>query len=234
MSEQELVENANIENDATGRIILDNIEYYSKKRQINKGDLERAIGVTPGFLSRYEKKDNGQNLSIGVLQAIAKKLDVPIISLLENNQENFNYYSDKISKFINTLLARTKERKVEWIETDDFSDFHPNGHIEHIRGFYFRQIYCNETYEGDTYYVYKYSLKALNKSFYALTLGIINAQDDIIYSTDNSNLPYNLDSSLKELYETIAYIADSKLVNDYTMNAINRYLNKTDEDDPPF
>jgi len=224
MSEQELVENANIENDATGRIILDNIEYYSKKRQINKGDLERAIGVTPGFLSRYDKKDNGQNLSIGVLQAIAKKLEIPLVALLDDAQANINRYSSKLSRFINKLTQETLSSNIEWINECK------NGGIRYfdivgLYSTYFERSEKNYSY-NDKYTIRKFTIPETNELGY----DILYNDSTIIYSTNSKNKFVNLDNEIRELYETIVFLENKVLVDPNTMNAIDRFL----EDDPPF
>lgn len=217
MSEQELVENTNIENDATGRIILDNIEYYSKKRQINKGDLERAIGVAPGFLSRYEKKDNGQNLSIGVLQAIAKKLEIPLVALLDDAQANINRYSSKLSRFINKLTQETLSSNIEWVNK-----------CNNLIGIYSTKFVRSENGYNyhDEYTIRKFTNPKNNEFGY----DIVYNSNTVIYSTDSNNNFVNLDNEIKELYETVVFLESKVLVDPNTMNAIDRFL----EDDPPF
>ncbi len=91
-----------------------NIAYLAKKNGMRVGDLETALGISAGYISRTTKLDSKKKLSIDVVWKIAKLFEVDIKSLLEEDLSEPTSNTTIVSKFLEKLCNETKRNEIEW------------------------------------------------------------------------------------------------------------------------
>ena len=67
-----------------GRRIYGNVKCLAKEKKIPISDLEKGAGISRGYLSRV---GHGKRISIDAIFKIAKRLDVTLEYLFENEPE---------------------------------------------------------------------------------------------------------------------------------------------------
>lgn len=91
-----------------------NIYSLAKQQGIKIGDLETEAGVSAGYLSRLNKKDNNATPSIEFLFAIAKRLNVSLDLLINGNFEGLTSTEKYLLKFLNRLTTNTNDDDLDW------------------------------------------------------------------------------------------------------------------------
>jgi len=87
----EFIADDRILSEASRSVCLENIKTFAKIKNVQIGQLEKDVGVSPGYLSR--KKEGGR-IPLSVVEKISKKLDVALISLFTAMTESdvFHHY----------------------------------------------------------------------------------------------------------------------------------------------
>lgn len=93
-------------------ILFDNIYYLIKKQDRKIGEVENAIGVSSGYISRTSK--DGGKPGIEFIINIAKELKVSIDALLKIDLSALTPTERYILSFIEKLISDTREDKIEW------------------------------------------------------------------------------------------------------------------------
>lgn len=95
-------------------ILINNINYLSKKYELGVGLLERIIGLSAGYISRTAKEDSKKKMSIDVVWKIAKFFEVDLKELVEKDLSIPNINTDMLIKFVEKLKEKTLEEKIVW------------------------------------------------------------------------------------------------------------------------
>lgn len=94
--------------------LISNIDYLAKKIGMRYGDLEKALGLSAGYISRTAKADSKKKLSIDVVWKIAKLFEVDMNSLLERDLSDQESNTALVGTFIDRLTEQTKLGEIEW------------------------------------------------------------------------------------------------------------------------
>lgn len=152
---------------------IENIYALAKKKGLKIGEMEEKAGVSKGYLSRINKEDSTANPPIDLLVSIADQLDVSVDFLIGYANSDLSENEDFIFKYVDKLLKKTNEGKLEWIiqsrsiltvENGDpvdnplidvmpnYSDEFDTKYLEHV---FKSHLYSNGvSIIGDCYYCY--------------------------------------------------------------------------------
>ena len=94
--------------------LADNITFLMKEQKRKVGDVENAVGISTGYLSKMLKKDTEAAPSTDIIWKLAKVLGVSTDLLIEGDfskaTDNLRY----LSNFLKKLTARTDSNELEW------------------------------------------------------------------------------------------------------------------------
>ena len=90
-------------------LCIQNIRYLLSKKDVRLGDIERASGNYPGYLSRLEKPDNTTDPSIEFLMNAAEMLGVGLDELTKGKMEELSPNEEMLVAFLERLLIDTKK-----------------------------------------------------------------------------------------------------------------------------
>ena len=96
-------------------LCIQNIRYLLSKKNVRLGDIERASGNSPGYLSRLEKPDNTTDPSIEFLMNAAEMLGVGLDELTKGKMEELSPNEEILVAFMEKLLKDTKDDELNWI-----------------------------------------------------------------------------------------------------------------------
>ena len=96
------------------RLCLANIYQLAKEKNIKIGDLEKAAGVSAGYISRINKEDSNTMPTIDFIAAVAKALGVTVDAIIKNDYSTPTPTEKYILSFIDRLLSQTNEDKLDW------------------------------------------------------------------------------------------------------------------------
>ena len=96
-------------------LCIQNIRYLLSKKDVRLGDIERASGNSPGYLSRLEKPDNTTDPSIEFLMNAAEMLGVGLDELTKGKMEELSPNEEMLVAFLERLLIDTKNDELNWI-----------------------------------------------------------------------------------------------------------------------
>lgn len=103
--------------------LINNIHILAKRQGKKIGDVERKAGVSAGYMSRIAKNDSGKiNPSIDFIVAVADELDVSLDDLINND---FGVTGDDayMERFLERLIACTKQQKILWDKNEKFAGY---------------------------------------------------------------------------------------------------------------
>ena len=100
-------------------IMLNNISYLIKERNIKTGDFEAAAGVSAGYFSRLNKEGSKATPSIEVLYEIAKELHVSIDTLVSVDLTALTASEIYMLDFLEKLLNKTSSFEMIWDKESD-------------------------------------------------------------------------------------------------------------------
>ena len=95
-------------------ILLTNIAFLVKKYDMRIGELEQALKISSGYISRTAKPGSDKKLSIDVVWKIARLFDISLSDLLGNDLSIPKSNTDMVAKFLIRLCEQTKENIIEW------------------------------------------------------------------------------------------------------------------------
>lgn len=99
-------------------LCIQNIRTLLSQKGVRLGDIERASGNSPGYLSRLEKPDNTTDPSVEFLANAAYMLGVSLDDLISSPIEDLSPNDEMLISFIEKLICNTKKDSLTWI--DDF------------------------------------------------------------------------------------------------------------------
>ena len=111
--------------------MLANIYSIAKAKNVKIGDLELAAGVSTGYISRLAKDENKGALTVEVLVAIAKKLDVSLDALVLTDDGQLSQNEMEMLRFLDKMTVDTECYDLEWnlfdprTQDDSFLCEHP-------------------------------------------------------------------------------------------------------------
>lgn len=95
-------------------MLINNVSYLVKKCGMRFGDLESALGLSAGYISRTAKTDSKKRMSINVVWKIARLFEVDLKALLERNLRLPEHGIDLLAQFIKKLKDRTVANEIVW------------------------------------------------------------------------------------------------------------------------
>ena len=102
-------------------LCIQNIRYLLRKRDVRLGDIEKASGNSPGYLSRLEKPDNTTDLGIEFLMNAADMLGVSVDDLVRGQLIQRTPNEEMLLSFIEKLINNTRNDTLFWsVETMEF------------------------------------------------------------------------------------------------------------------
>lgn len=99
-------------------ILLNNISFLLKKKSMKIGELENAIGVSKGYISRMNKKSQGVATGIDIIYEIARVLDVSVDALISVDYQKINDNEAYLLKLFSVFNLKTENRELVWKKTD--------------------------------------------------------------------------------------------------------------------
>lgn len=129
------------------RICISNIYQLAKEKGLKIGDLEKAAGVSAGYLSRINKEDNTTVPAVDFIAGIAKELGVTVDAIINNDYSSPTPTEKYILSFIDRLLAQTNADKLDW-QKETVSQLHSVGYDE--QGEPAHPLFTEEFAEGNT------------------------------------------------------------------------------------
>lgn len=132
--------------DFDNTILINNIVYLTRRYNMRLGDLEAALGISAGYISRTAKTDSKKKLSIDIVWKIAVFFEIDIKYLIETDLNVPDTNTELVNKFLDKLTEKTQKNEIEWVPNggvlrfldnkfydmglitneDDISVYHPN------------------------------------------------------------------------------------------------------------
>jgi len=103
-------------------ILVSNVTHLTKKYGMHFGDLEAAIGLSAGYISRTAKTDSKKKMSIDVVWKISKLFEIDIKSLIERDLSVPERGVDILVKFIEKLTNKTIAGEITWENHGGYMD----------------------------------------------------------------------------------------------------------------
>ena len=91
-----------------------NIDSLIQQKHLKIGDVEKAAGLSAGYLSKYKKSDSDAAPSVEWVWKLAQYLDVSMDLLISGNFDGATNNIQYLTKFIRELIQRTDDNVVEW------------------------------------------------------------------------------------------------------------------------
>lgn len=95
-------------------ICLANIRELLKNSKVKLGQIEKASGNNPGYMSRLEKEGNTSDPSVEFLVTAADMLEVSLDMLVKGKIGDMTPSEEYLLKFINGLIADTRTEEIIW------------------------------------------------------------------------------------------------------------------------
>ena len=96
------------------KVLLKNISYLIKKKGIKIGELEKSIGVSAGYISRINKKNDGVSTNVDIIYKIAHELGVTMDVLVSVDLEEIGDNEQYLLNFFKSLESKTDARMIFW------------------------------------------------------------------------------------------------------------------------
>lgn len=136
--------------------------FLAKERKVKIGDLEKAAGVSAGYLARLGKEDNNSIPSVETVYKMAQSLGVTTDYFLHASDENLTPKEEQVLAFIDKIMKDTIEKKITWIleSRTFFIDNLENQYFEHpLFHCTASRRFDDDEGEGYIYYLNKYRSK---------------------------------------------------------------------------
>ena len=95
-------------------LFLNNINYLARKNHMKKGDLEKKLGVSSGYISRISKKSNGVAAGVDFVKKVADVFGISVDVLISVDLSAMNDNDLYVLNFIKCLERKTESREVFW------------------------------------------------------------------------------------------------------------------------
>ena len=95
---------------------IKNIGYLAKEKNIKIGDLEKKIGVAPGYFSRYLKDENPANPSLESIVNAARELNVTVDMILYCDYDSLTETDKYLMAKMNDIRIKTSNNSLLWNE----------------------------------------------------------------------------------------------------------------------
>ncbi len=113
------------------KIMMENIDFLIRERDMKIGELEKKAGVSLGYISRISK-DEKSKPGIDFIIKVAHELNVSIDSLLNYNFSSLSPTEIFLIPFIDKLVEDTRNGMLDWIrERDDELNYMPEIFTKH-------------------------------------------------------------------------------------------------------
>lgn len=106
-------------------LLISNVNYLAKKYGMRFGDLESALGLSAGYISRTAKPDSKKRMSIDVVWKIARLFEIELNSLIGRDLSIPEHGIDILVRFIEKLTTKTIASEIMW-ENHGGYDCSPN------------------------------------------------------------------------------------------------------------
>ena len=230
-------------------VLIKNITYLAKSNGIKFGELEEAIGLSAGYISRTAKEDSKKKMSIDVVWKIAKLFETDIKALIETDLSVAGYSTEMLEKFVVKLQRQTAGRIIAWKRDSDLNaainprytydqivkmrdDDYPlyrSAALDPIEEWVVnKDIYYVESFDGDMdLAIIPFGKKGDSYSeyydFYLIGKNEINPQSEKIFSSRDDR-DYDLNRFCDELYYTITDIEGEPVLSEKHRSMIARYI----------
>lgn len=208
---------------------FENIRTLLKKNpDIKIGQIEKEAGLRLGYMARLSKEDNTAEPSLEFITTAAKMLGVSVDTLLFQNLSELTSTDDFLLKFLEKVIAETKNGKAEWVEKKVENYKHiisiknASAELKHIFTFemnfdnkylgFYLDLYEFVNPETDTQYI---ELWACNEN---------DADSDFLTIAGAYETIEELDILAKELFD---FLARKPKIVDSIYNEMLAYLEKT-------
>lgn len=100
--------------DFDNTLLIKNIGVLLRKNGLRLGDLENALGISAGYISRTSKPGSGKKMSIDTVWKIARLFGVSLQDLLVKDLDIPAANRDLVSQFVSKLIEQTENDDIEW------------------------------------------------------------------------------------------------------------------------
>ncbi len=100
--------------DFDNTLLIKNIGFLLRKNGLRLGDLENALGISTGYISRTSKPGSGKKMSIDIAWKIARLFNVSLQDLLEKDLGAPVANRDLVAQFVSKLISQTEDDDIEW------------------------------------------------------------------------------------------------------------------------
>lgn len=107
------------------KMLIENIYYLTKQKNIKIGDLENDAKVSTGYFSRLAKDDNSSVPSIETMYIVSQKLDVSLDVLINFDFETLSETEKYILSFLSKLIKETTDNKIDWF-SENYKEIYNN------------------------------------------------------------------------------------------------------------
>ena len=94
--------------------LIDNINNLIQQKNLKVGDIENAIGISTGYISRLSKEGSKSIPATDVVWKLAHHLGVSTDALISGDFSKGNDNISVLRRFIKKLLVQTEEGALEW------------------------------------------------------------------------------------------------------------------------
>nr|WP_276926175.1 helix-turn-helix transcriptional regulator [Faecalibaculum rodentium] len=98
--------------------IVRNISFFAQEQNRKVGEIEEAIGVSQGYLSKLSKPSSKQMPSLETICRLAGLFGVSVNDLIYTDFPIFTKTDRKVHDFLETLLTQTAEEEIDWEPID--------------------------------------------------------------------------------------------------------------------
>lgn len=116
--------------------IVDNISFFAKEQNRKVGEIEEAIGVSQGYLSKLSKPSSKQMPSLETVCRLADLFGVSVNDLIFTDFPIFTKGDRQVHDFLETLIKQTADEETVW-ELVDYNEAvynHKNGNDTSVAG----------------------------------------------------------------------------------------------------
>ena len=104
--------------DYDNTLLIRNIGTLLRRHGLRLGDLENALGISTGYISRTSKPGSGKKMSIDIVWKIAALFNVSMQSLIESDLNMPSTNTALVLRFISKLLKQTSDEEIVWTDSD--------------------------------------------------------------------------------------------------------------------
>lgn len=94
--------------------LVENIYFLAKEKDLKIGDLEKQVGASVGYLSRFRSGEVSNAPKLEFVTAVAKVLGVMVDDLIKIDYRSITADEEYLLKVINNLITVTNQDKQVW------------------------------------------------------------------------------------------------------------------------